>query len=278
MENAVADIPGVLLILLGLTGQQQPMGHCVGEDKLHIGGNHIIPALYPCHGTAHGGQCHRGPGRCALTEIRVASGGGNEPDDIFEDIIRGIGGGHLVLNGGNDPLIGHSGNGIQRVAALLPAQKLQLIFRCRITHGQAHHKAIHLRIRQQLRAGGAIGVLGRNDHKGPGQGMGNAIDGYLTFLHGLQQCSLSPGGCPVELVCQKEVAEDRTLLIFCGALFLIIYGETGDISGHHVRGKLHAPIVELQGPGKSNGQRGLSYAGLVLQQQMSACQHGEKCF
>ena len=278
MENCVADIPGVFLILLGLTGQQQTMGHGIGKDKLYVGGNHVIPALHPCHSPAHGSQRHGSTGRRALTEIGMIPGGGDQTDDVLENVVGGIGVGHLVLNGDDDILVRYSGDIVERIAGLLPAEKLQLIFRSGIAHGQTHHKPVHLRIRQQLSAGGTVGVLGGDDHKRTGQGMGHAVHGDLTLLHSLQQSGLGAGGGTVQLVGQKQITEDRALLIFRGAPILIENREAGDVGGHHVGGELHPAIVQLQGLGEGNSQSGFAHAGLVLQQQMASGQHGEEGF
>ena len=108
--------------------------------------------------------------------------------------------------------------------------------------------------------------------------MGLPVHRHLTLLHGLQQRRLGPGGGPVQLIGQKQVAEDGALLIFHGPGPLVIDGETRHVRGHHVRGELHPLVVQLQCSGESQGQGGLAYAGLVLQQKMASRQHGQEGF
>ena len=106
--------------------------------------------------------------------------------------------------------------------------------------------------------------------------MGYAVHGDLALLHSLQQSGLSPGGGTVELIRQKQIAENRALLVIVVAGVLVVDGEARHVRGHHVRGELHPLVVQLQGPGKGQSQRGLADAGLVLQKEVASGQHGQK--
>lgn len=73
---------------------------------------------------------------------------------------------------------------------------------------------------------------------------------------------------PVDFVRQKEVAQRCAGFVFQLSSRLIVYGKTGHIGGHDVRGELHPAIVQRHRLGKGQGQGGFSNAGDVLQQDM----------
>ena len=84
--------------------------------------------------------------------------------------------------------------------------------------------------------------------------MGLTGCGHLALLHGPEQCSLSLGWRSVDLVCQKQVGEDRALHKLehaptrRGIFFQDI--SPGDIARHQVWSELDAPEVQVQGGGR----------------------------
>ena len=108
--------------------------------------------------------------------------------------------------------------------------------------------------------------------------MGHTVHGDLALLHSLQQGRLSAAGSPVQLVCQKQVAQHRAGLILHGAGGLVVNGKTGDVRGHHVGGELHPVIFQAQSLGKGQSHGGLTYAGDVLQQDVAPGQNGKQHF
>ncbi len=74
---------------------------------------------------------------------------------------------------------------------------------------------------------GAHRILGGNDGKGLGDGMGLTVHGDLPLLHGLQEGGLGAGGGPVQLVRQEQVTQHRPRLIGHGPGLLIVNGVSG---------------------------------------------------
>ena len=77
------------------------------------------------------------------------------------------------------------------------------------------------------------------------------------------------GEAPVDLVGQKDVCEDGTLVEQKGVLFGIEDGHPDDVRGQKIRGKLNPPKFHVHGPGQDLGQGGFAGAGIILQQNMA---------
>ena len=80
--------------------------------------------------------------------------------------------------------------------------------------------------------------------------MADAVDRDLPFLHGFEQRGLCARGRAVQLVCQKQIAENCARLIDQFAGLLLIDGIAGDIGRQNVRRKLHPAVIQTQRAGK----------------------------
>ena len=106
--------------------------------------------------------------------------------------------------------------------------------------------------------------------------MAHTVDRDLTFFHRLEQRRLHAGCCAVELVGEKEVAENDARLVAHHAGFLVENAVARDIARKNVRRKLHAPIVQPQRPGKRERHRRLADARYILEQNMTPRENDRK--
>ena len=242
----------------------------VEEDKADILRQDIVAVLDPRRRLAEGGERQGGAGAGPLDDAGVVSGGIAEADDIVDDLFLDIdlvripADPHQVLAA--DDLLDRVG----RNPVLLPADHLDLVLMRGIAHRKPEHETVHLGIRKHLGALGAGRVLRGDDHKRLGHGIGVVIDGDDALFHGLQEGRLRAACRAVQLVRQKQVAEDGALLIVHLARLPVKDGIARDVGGENVRRELDAVIIQAQGPGDRNGHRGLSNPGDVLHQDMSA--------
>ena len=247
------------------------------EDRPDVLRQGVIPAVHIGRGLGH---CHHrqgGAGAGAPDQLGILPGGRHQGDGIGDHALLDVYSADRVLDGQKLLLGHHLLDAVQRVDAALPGQDhVPLILGLGIAHGEPDSEPVHLGIRQELGAGGAGGVLGGDQGEGAGQRMGHAVHGDLSLLHGLQQGRLGPGGGPVQLVRQEEVAEDGALLVDHPAGLLLIDGVAGDVRGQHVGVELDPSVIQTQGPGEGQGHIGLADAGDVLQQDVSVRQDGHQ--
>ena len=81
----------------------------------------------------------------------------------------------------------------------------------RILDHDVEHEAIELGLRQRICAFLLDRILGGENEQRTVQGVTDAADRDLVFLHGLEQGGLSLGRRPVDLVGQENVREDRAV-------------------------------------------------------------------
>ena len=155
----------------------------------------------------------------------------------------------LRLHGQQVEAGGYGGHRLQRIAGLAVPEDVHLTCKIGIAHLQPHHKAVQLRLRQQLRTGRAYRVLGGNDHEGVGQLVSLAVHG------------------------QQQVGHDRAGLIDEAAALLMVHRKAHDIRGQHIRRELEAPVLQTQRTAEGQRGGGLSGAGHVVQQHMAAGEH-----
>ena len=107
--------------------------------------------------------------------------------------------------------------------------------------------------------------------------MGGLTHRHLPLLHRLEQRGLDLGGGAVDLVGQKDVAEDRAGLEAELALagFGIVDVRAGDVGGQQIRGELDAAEIGLQVPGHRLDGAGLGEAGEALDQQVAVGEQAE---
>ena len=111
-------------------------------------------------------------------------------------------------------------------------------------------------------------VLGSQHDEGLGQRVGDAVDGQLPLLHGLQQAGLGLGAGAVDLVRQDDLGHQAPE----AHLPLPRLGVEGRIARHvggqQVGGELYAGEGAVEGPGQGRDQGGLPQAGHVLDEHM----------
>ena len=84
------------------------------------------------------------------------------------------------------------------------------IFLRRVADNHFQHEAVDLCFRKRIGSFLFNGILRSQDQEWFFEREGLFADGNLSFLHGFQQGALHLGGCPVDLVGQHEVGEDRS--------------------------------------------------------------------
>ena len=136
----------------------------------------------------------------------------------------------------------------------------------RAVHPYLQQEAVFLGLRQGIGALILDRVLRREDRKIGGQGIGLAIDGHVTFLHGLQQGALGLGGRPVDLVRQQEGREDGALHEGEGVFLHIEDVRPDDVGRHEVRRELNSPELAAQHLGQRADQQRLRHAGHAFDQ------------
>ena len=134
---------------------------------------------------------------------------------------------------------------------------------------EAEEEAVALAVGQGEGARRVEGVLGGDDHEGPGERVADAVGRDLAFLHGLEEGGLGLGRGPVELVGQEDVGEDGPGPEGEKARVAVEDDGPGDIGGEEVGGELDPAEAEPEGAGQGLGQGGLAHAGVVLHQEVA---------
>ena len=158
----------------------------------------------------------------------MAPGGPGQAHHIVHQFGLDVHPGSLILELRQLPK-GENRANLQKGVALLPAQNhVPLVLGRRVAHGQANGEPVHLAVWQELGSGGSNRVLGGDDCEGLRNGMGLAVYGDLPLLHGLQKGGLGPGGGPVQLIRQEEIAQHGPGLVGHGAGLFVV----NRIAGH----------------------------------------------
>src|SRR5262245_54468935 len=98
---------------------------------------------------------------------------------------------------------------------MLPvAQNLLFIGGFRVTHAQAQHEPVQLRLGKWVRSVMLNRILGRQNHERARQRVSNALDRYMPLSHRLEQGRLRLRRGAVYLISQDDVREDWTRLPF----------------------------------------------------------------
>ena len=250
------------------------MGDGVRPDIAHIVGHHVVPPVEEGARPAQRRQGDARPGAGPLGQLWVVPGGLHQTEDIVQYVLvdkhpAGLGAQLGQLGGvGGLPHLLHG------VALQLAPEQVQLVPGLGIAQAQAQGEAVQLGVGQQLGAGGPRRVLGGDDQKGGGHRAGHAVHRHPALLHGLQQGGLGAAGGPVELIGQKQVAQQRAWLVLHLPGGLVVEGKAGEVGGHHIGGELDAVIFQPQGLRKGDGHGGLAHTGDVLQQDMAPGQDG----
>lgn len=137
---------------------------------------------------------------------------------------------------------------------------------------ELHQEAIELGFGQLIRALVFDGILGGRNDERIGQRTRGAIDGDLTFLHGLQQCCLCLRRGPVDLVGEQQVGEYRASAELERRGACVVDQGAGDVARHEVGGELYTLEVEGQCGRECAHQKGFGDTGHTLQEHVAAAQ------
>ena len=131
-------------------------------------------------------------------------------------------------------------------------QNRQLVLRGRIRHFDVDQEAIHLRLGQRIGALLLDRILRGQDQEQIRQLVRFARDRDLAFLHRLQQRRLDLGRCPIDLVGQDQIAEQRTGLELERSVLFAIDLRAGHVGGQQVGRELHAAKFALDQLGQAS--------------------------
>src|SRR6202140_328382 len=111
----------------------------------------------------------------------------------------------------------------------------------------------------------------RGDHeKGFFERPRRALDGDLALPHCLEERRLTPGRCPVDLVRQHDVGEDRPGYELEAQLLLVEDARARDVGREQVRRALDAAEGPAHRSRECSREHGLAGAGEVLKEDMPA--------
>jgi hypothetical protein len=96
------------------------------------------------------------------------------------------------------------------------------------------------------------------------------IDRHLVFFHCLEQCALRFWCRPIYFVGEYELSEDGPRLKLEVAFSLLKYRDADDVSRQKIARKLNSLKTQTQNAGKGLREHGLSQAGKILDEQMTA--------
>ena len=151
-----------------------------------------------------------------------------------------------------------------------------LLIRLGVVQHHLQHEAVGLSLGQGIGALLFDRVHGGQHQEGLRQVEGLLTDGDLAFLHGLQQRALHLGGCPVDLVGQDEVAEERTLL-HAELLVLLAVDQRADQVGRQEVGRELDPAeIHVDGLCQGLDRERLGQTGYAFQQDMPIGQQGHE--
>ena len=161
----------------------------------------------------------------------------------------------------------------QWISGASPFQDRDLIRQLRIAHTQTDQKPVHLRLRQHLRARRTGWILCRDHHKRLRYLTGNPLHRHLPLFHNFQKGGLSLRRSPVDLIRQKQIAENRARLIDKTLQIFPVYGKARNIRRKHIRRKLHPPCLQPKRPGKRYRHGRLSHTRDIFHQDMTVGKH-----
>ena len=167
----------------------------------------------------------------------------------------------------------HSPNGAERVLSLAIPQNADLTCEVGISHRNFDHKAVKLRIRQQLCARRTNGVLGCKHQKRRRQRVTLPVHRYMQLLHSLQQGRLGLAGGAVDLIRQKQICHNSAAFINKATALLVVHGVADDIRRNSIRGELNSACLQSKHLGKGHCCGSFSDAGHILHKHVTACQN-----
>jgi hypothetical protein len=162
------------------------------------------------------------------------------------------------------------------VARGVPGEHVRLLGRVRVAELDPDHEPVELRLRQRIGAGVLGRVLGGDDQERAGELVGLLIDRDPSFLHRLEQARLRLRRCPVDLVDEDDVGEDRPWMELEHRLALVEDHRPGHVGGEHVGGALDPRELRLHRARQRSRQGGLADPGVILDQDVAAGDQGHE--
>ena len=248
------------------------MAEHAGRKMLHILGDDIIAAAEHRVGLRRVDERDGGAGARAEAEQRRVSCGGADGGDVRAHLLGAVNRFDRLLHGDHVLRRADRHNGFHRLLfAAVAVENVHFILQGRIADGNAHEEAIHLRLRQGIRADEIHRVLRRQHHQGAREGIGHAVHRDLTLLHDLQQRGLRLGRGAVDFIGQHDLAHNcaGTVLHVAGKAG---HGEAGDIRRGDIRRELDALERAGERTRQRAGQRRLAHARHILDEHMAFAQ------
>ena len=143
-----------------------------------------------------------------------------------------------------------------------------------VAHGDFHQETVGLCLGQLVGALLFHGVLCRQDGVDVAHAVGSAVDGDLSLLHDLEECSLRLGRCAVDLVDEHDVGEYGPLVEIEGLRLHVEDGGAQDVAGHQVGRKLDAAEARVNEFGDQSRQQRLGDAGHALDEHVAVGDDG----
>ena len=189
----------------------------VDDEHLDVVGGDEVPAVDGGVGSGDLEEAEASPGAGSHLYHGVVPGGSDYVADVVDYLVVDVDVPlYEILHRHELLLVGHR---LDDVGGIVPPpvdsplqDQALLVLRLHVSHGQLDEEAVHLGLRERIRALELDGVLGGDDEEGGCEPVGLTFDGDLPLLHGLEQRGLSLRGRPVYLVGEEEVCEYRPLL------------------------------------------------------------------
>jgi hypothetical protein len=135
---------------------------------------------------------------------------------------------------------------------------------------------VELRFGQRIGAFLFDGVLGRHDQEQVIERIALVAHGYLPFFHGFEQRRLDLRRCPVDLVGQDQVVEQRALAEFERALLRSVDIRPGQVRGQQVGRKLQAVKITFDALRQHLDGTRLGQAGGTLDEQVAVAEQRDQ--
>ena len=164
----------------------------------------------------------------------------------------------------------------QCVRAAAMERQLHLLRRVGVPDGCCHGETIELALDEREGAALRIRVLRGNDQMGVGERPGLAVHADLPLLHRLEERRLRTWRCPVQLVHQHDVREDRARPEIPTPGVGHEDRHPRDVGREEVGVTLYPREVGAERGGERAGQHRLAHPGHVLNEEMTAREGGHR--
>lgn len=249
--------------------------HGAGQ-QFNVVGDDIVSSVYGGQGLGGAEEHHGGAGAGTQGEVRVVAGPVDDAEEVFAGFLVNEDFADALLHAEDGTAVGHGAHDIDGMAKPCSFKDFGFGHNTGVADGEAHHEAIELCFGKRKGALVFDGVLGGEDGEGWLEFVGLAVDGDLSFGHGLEECGLCARGRTVDFVGDEYLGEDGAGPKLEFLVFLVKDGDAGYICGQEVWGALDA----LKGAAGPNGEgayeHGLGDAGHVFEEDMAPGEKGRK--